>query len=308
MDTNPQSPPPVGEPASAGQPARPGEPTRPVLGAVSDAVASLGKALTEPTWALGDTELGLVLEQLDVLRRDAERLLVDTVTDATGRGTPDAENCSSATDWVAGHSPSLDGPAAHRVVRVAAACREAKHAPLAEAVRSGQVGVRAAERVIQAMDQMSPFLTFEQHVADEETVLPVAATGGTDRQLRQILRHLVECARPEADSDAFEDAQRRGRGLFERAVAGDLTEFVWRLAPEGASFVRAAIGALAKPAPDDDGPDPRSPQQRRSDALMTVLRRGMTSPGRPRPPATRKSWSPSPGNSCPGRSADSGAR
>ena len=134
MDTNPQSPPPVGEPGPAAEPSAPaGESTRPVLGAVSDAVASLGKALTEPTWALGDAELGLVLEQLDVLRRDTERLLVETVGDATGRGTPDAENCSSATDYVVAHSPSLDGPAAHRVVRVAAACRPAKHAPRAEA-------------------------------------------------------------------------------------------------------------------------------------------------------------------------------
>jgi hypothetical protein len=67
--------------------------------------------------------------------------------------------------------------------------------------------------------------------------------------------------------------------LSERAVAGGLAEFVWRLDSEGAAFVRAAIGPLAKPAPDGDGPDPRSPQQRRSDALMAIVQRGMTSPG-----------------------------
>ena len=254
------------------------EPARPVLGAVADAVTALGKALTEPTWALQDAELGRVLEQLDELRRGTERLLVDVTGDATGRGTPDGENCSSATDWVAGHCPSLGAPAAHQTVKVANACKEAKHGPLAEAVRAGEVSVRRADRVLAAMGQIEPFLTFEQHIADEQIVLPIAMTG-TDRQLRLALAHLVACARPQDDSDEFEVKQRRGRGLFERAVAGGLAEFVWRLDPEGAAFVRAAIGPLAKPAPDEDGPDPRSPQQRRSDALLAVLQRGMTSPG-----------------------------
>ncbi len=254
------------------------EPARPVLGAVGDAVAALGKAVTEPTWALQDAELGQVLEQLDQLRRDTERLLVEVTGDATGRGTPDTERCSSATDWVTGHCPSLGALAAHQTVRVASACREAKHAPLADAVRAGDVSVRAADRVIKAMERIEPFLTFDQHVEDEQIVLPIAASG-TDRQLRLALAHLVECASPDQDNEDLEAKQHRGRGLSERTVAGGLAEFIWRLDPEAAAYVRAAIGPLAKPVPDDDGPDPRSPQQRRSDALLAIVQRGMTSPG-----------------------------
>jgi hypothetical protein len=249
-----------------------------VLAGVRAAVVALGQAVAEPTWALQGDELGAVLEALAEVRRDAERLMVAVVGDAAGRCTPDAEDYSSGADYVAGHSPGLDAAAAHRVVRVAKACREAKHGPLAEAVGAGEVSVAKADRVLRALAQIEPFLTFEQYLADQEIILPVAMTG-TDRQLRQVLRYLVECARPEDDSDEFEKKQRRGRGLSERAVAGGLEEFVWRLDPEGAAFVRAAIGPLSKPAPDQDGPDPRSAQQRRSDALLAILQRGMTSPG-----------------------------
>jgi hypothetical protein len=251
---------------------------RPVLGGVRAAVAALAAAAGEESWRLQEDELGWVLEGLDSLRRDVERVMVQVVGDAAHRGTPDREGYSSGADYVAGHSPSLDSAGAHQVVRVSAACRLDKHRPLARAVAAGEVPVRRADRVLRALEQIEPFLTFEQYVADQEIILPVAMTG-TDRELRQVLRHLVECARPEQDSDDFEKAQRRGRGMYERAVAGDLTEFVLRLDPEGAAFVRAAVDPLAKPAPDGDGPDPRSPQQRRADAFLMILKRGMESPG-----------------------------
>jgi len=48
---------------------------------------------------------------------------------------------------------------------------------------------------------------------------------------------------------------------------------------EGAATLRAVLTSpLAAPAPDEDGPDPRSATQRRYDALMTVIGRGVSSP------------------------------
>uniref|UniRef100_UPI0012970D6E HNH endonuclease signature motif containing protein n=1 Tax=Ornithinicoccus halotolerans TaxID=1748220 RepID=UPI0012970D6E len=57
------------------------------------------------------------------------------------------------------------------------------------------------------------------------------------------------------------------------------TRFVITCEPEGAATIRAILTSpLAAPAPDTDGPDPRTAPQRRYDALLTVLGRGMTSP------------------------------
>jgi hypothetical protein len=251
---------------------------RPVLGGVQAAATALARAAEQESWRLQGDELGAVLEGLDSVRRDVERVMVAVVGDAVGRNTPDAEGHSSGADYVASHSAGLDPAGAHQAVRVAVACRLDKHRPLADAVAAGKVPVRKADRVLRALEQIEPFLAFEEYVADQAVILPVAMTG-TDRELRQVLRHLVECARPGQDSDDFERAQRRGRGMYERAVAGDLTEFVVRLDPEGAAFVRAAVDPLAKPAPDGDGPDLRSPQQRRADAFLMILQRGMSSPG-----------------------------
>src|SRR5690242_19735803 len=91
-------------------------------------------------------------------------------------------------------------------------------------------------------------------------------------------RHLVSVAAPARDTEALAAAQRQCRTLLERPGAGGVTEFTWRLDPEGAAFVHATLSALAGPSPDSGSPDTRSPGQRRSDALLTVLQRGMACP------------------------------
>ena len=59
---------------------------RPVLGGVQAAVACLGKALTQDLWRLQGTELGHVLQGLDQVRRDTERLILGAVGEAAGWG------------------------------------------------------------------------------------------------------------------------------------------------------------------------------------------------------------------------------
>ncbi len=251
---------------------------RPVLGSAGVAREQLSKAVTEDVWRLQGPELATVLEALDQIRRDTERLTIKLTAEAAVRGAVHDEGFSSVTDYLTGHAPSLPVGEANQFVKVAQACTQARNEPLAAAVASGVLPLRKAFRLLHALAQIEKFVTFEQYLADQQILLPLAI-GGTDAELRKATNHLIECARPEADSDAYAAKQHQARSLTERAVGGDMTEFRWRLDPEGAAFVRAAIGPLAKPQPDEDGADQRSPQQRRSDALMMILQRGMGSPG-----------------------------
>ena len=249
---------------------------RPVTGALAGALACLDAALREETWRMGESDLGPALEQLDAMRRGIERITLGVVGEADLRGTHTTSGASSLTDWVTGHSPSLQVRDAHQLVTVATACRQPCHGPLAEAVGSGAVPARKAARVISALDRIRPFVTAEDYEADQHILIPLALTG-TDKELTLATRHLVALAAPERDTDRLAAAQRQSRTLLERPGAGGVTEFTWRLDPEGAAFVHAALSALGGPSPDADSPDLRSPGQRRSDALMTVLRRGMAS-------------------------------
>lgn len=227
----------------------------PVTGALADALGSLDMALTDDTWRVPEGGLVLTLDQLDSLRRGVERLTLALVADADQRGT---EGASSLTDWVAGHSPSLPVREAHQLVTVARACAQPAHGPLAAAVRSGAMPARKAARMLSALAQIRPFVDAADYEADQHILIPLAVNG-TDRELTMATRHLVAWAAPERDTEALAAAQRQSRTLLERPGAGGVTEFTWRLNPEGAAFVRAAVDALGEPPPSADEPDTRSP-------------------------------------------------
>lgn len=251
---------------------------RPVLGPAGGACELLGKALSQDLWRLQGSEPGAALEQLDQIRRDTERLTIKLTAEAAERGAAHDEGFSSVTDYVTGHAPSLGVGEANQFVKVARACGQTKHEPLAAAVGSGLLPLRKAFRLLHALSRIERFVSVADYLADQQILLPLAV-GGTDAELRKGTNHLIDCARPEVDSDVYAARQRQARSLTERAAGGDMTDFRWLLDPEGAAFVRAAIGPLSKPAPDEDWADLRSPAQRRSDALMMILQRGMGSPG-----------------------------
>lgn len=255
--------------------AQPGLEQRPVVGPLADAVGCVQDAVAGGVWRLSDGELGDVFALVDQARRDLERLLVAAATEADRRGTAASDGASSLTDWVAGRCPSMALGEVHQLVVVVTASRQPKAALLAQAVRSGVLPLRKAARLVRALDQVAPFIEVEDYTAAQRILLPLAAAG-TDRDWRLALEHLVAVAAPERDGEMQAMAQARARDFSERASTGGITEFVWRLDPEGAAVVHAVTMSLAaKPCPDDAGPDPRSPGQRRCDALLGVLKRGM---------------------------------
>jgi hypothetical protein len=250
---------------------------RPVLGSVATAGEHLTKAVREDVWRLQEPELGAVLAGLEAVRRDTERLLVAVVGEALSRGVHHTQGFSSGVDYVRHHTPSLEPVEAHQLVQVAVASREARHAPVAAAVAAGTVSVRRAAAVLRAMEQVRPFVDAGQYLADQDIVLPVAV-GGSEKDLRAVVRHLVECARPQRDSDAFEAAQRRARGLSVRP------------GPGGADRLHLAVGPRRR----------RVRPRRHRPPGQAATRRGRGGPPVPgATPLRRPPGSPAPGHGLP---------
>lgn len=141
-----------------------------------------------------------------------------------------------------------------------------------------ELPVRRAATLLRALRRVKPVTDPETCAADVAVLLSVAKDPlFTDRDLKRATDHLISVALPEKDLESRARSVAEMRGVNESSLAdGTLTRFVFTCEEEGAAMLRAVLGsALAAPAPDETGPDPRSATQRRYDAVMTVLRRGL---------------------------------
>lgn len=217
---------------------------------------------------------------LQDLRLSQERLLLSVVLEAVERGLPD-EVGVSLHDWVAAQCQWLSPTEVSDLVAVTRALREPAHEPFREAVTHGTLPVRRAAKGLRALERVRPACHEETYAADVELILgAVSRVEFTDRDLSRVTDRLLSAALPEQEVAARERSVRELRGVHESSLAdGSLTRFVVTCEPEGAAFFRQVMTSpLAAPAPDAQGPDPRTATQRRYDALVTVLGRGVGAP------------------------------
>lgn len=103
--------------------------------------------------------------------------------------------------------------------------------------------------------------------------------GWTDKELRVVLGHSRKVIKPVKEK---EDDERRGRAfrsLHSMPVGADLTEYRLVVEPEAAAIIDAALAALSAPTKNEDGTlDLRSASQRKADALVTIIQRGVAAP------------------------------
>jgi Domain of unknown function (DUF222)/HNH endonuclease len=222
-------------------------------------------------------ELAEALETLDVVRAHTERVTVQVVLEALRRGVP-AESGLSAQDWVTARCPFLSPAQVADVVTVATGIAEPAHAPVRDAVLGAVLPARRAAAVLRALRRVRPFLDPPGYADAVDQLLGVAAQARfTDRDLRKVTDHLASVVLPDSDHDARARAVARLRGVNESSLAdGSLTRFVLTCDADGAAVIRAILTSpLAAPTPEESGPDPRTAAQRRYDAVLTVIRRGL---------------------------------
>ncbi|MGB7449040.1 MAG: DUF222 domain-containing protein [Ornithinimicrobium sp.] len=239
-------------------------------------------ALAERGRLLRDSSRGLsrAIERVHTLRADLDRLTLAAVTEAARRGAH-VESGLSMHDWIAQRCPWLSRADVSDLVVVVTDGDCRAHAPIVQAVTDGALSNRRAARLLRCLRQVRPVTEPDSYDAHIALVLPVAADlGHSDADLKRVTDHLVAVALSDAEHEEKVQAQRELRGVHESSLAdGSLTRFIVTADAEGAATIRAVMSSpLAAPSPDEEGPDPRTATQRRYDALMTVIGRGVMSP------------------------------
>ncbi len=242
------------------------------------------------------TELLTELGELALLVDAAE---VAVVAEAAARGVHREGNWPlPVAGWVAAHSRRYaSGAGAGRLARVAQAVvpatATAKAGVLAagqdgavvgEAVLSGTAPVGCVDVAVEQMHRLVPDLRPEAVPAVWAGYATVAA-GGDMREVRQ-LRPAMYAKYGHPDMLAKDEATARAHTSLSapRRDVDGLSEYRWTLDSESVALLEAALDPLCAPQPGPDGEaDPRSPGRRRSDALIELIRRAVSStgPGRP---------------------------
>ncbi|HKJ10851.1 MAG TPA: DUF222 domain-containing protein [Ornithinimicrobium sp.] len=273
--------------AAPGAPMSGGPPVGAVAGpTLPEALARVRTAMSaaEPVAAEGhrvpNGDLSPALGEINQAHAQLERLTVTVLAEALHRGLH-TDTGLSAYDWASARCPWLSRAQVGDLVTVATSMQDAGHEPVGEAVTSGRLPVRRAARLLRCLQQVKAVTPQETYAEYVDTLLPVAADlRHRDADLKRLTDHLLGLALSESEHEARAQSQRDLRGVHESSLAdGSLTRFIITAEPEGAAFIRSVLTSpLAAPSPDADGPDPRSATQRRYDALVTMLGRGVAAP------------------------------
>ncbi len=252
------------------------------------AAASLHRPQMEPA-RMSEPDLLESVIQLGRVEQHKEVNLVRLVTQLEARGVPSPGGLSRV-DWLRSVDPTLTASAAKAVTTCGAAFNEPRWARLRDAVtgeasEGDRVTVGKAAQVIDFHTRFKP-------VADPDdldqavTHLTEEAAGLRWEQLAKLARELSDQVRPPKDADEHDQRRRDGRGLwFTGPNAAGMVGMSGTLDPEGAATLKSAIDPLSCPCPltDEAGvkieDDPRPAHQRRMDALLDLVARGVSSPG-----------------------------
>jgi hypothetical protein len=239
----------------------------------STCVGSLESAIGELAasdlrrWPDEDLERGIVALQRVVDRLAMERLRL--VAEMNRRKTFVRDGHVSASTWLAERNRTTFG-AAKRDVAMAAALEEMP--ATRAAVANGEVSAAAAGLLVKAREAAeAAFETVEQKLVEEARRLPVAA-------LRTRLSEWVQEVDPD-DVEARAQVRYVRRELDVFPGADGMVKVNGDLDPESGASVISAIGAVVD-RDLRDGADPRTPGQRRADALVEICGAWFASKGR----------------------------
>ncbi|MGN9914492.1 DUF222 domain-containing protein [Phytohabitans sp. LJ34] len=240
-----------------------------------DALAQLEGLAAEcadvSTWSLSDAAL---VDCLDTIHRVAQTIAaaqLHVVREIDGRGLPVAQHASSTAVWLREHL-RISVHAAKRMLDLAA---ELERRPaLDAALAAGAVNVEQAAVVAAALQQLPADLGAE--LVDKAEAVLIGQAGQFEPTIlgkagQRILAHVAPEIADAADAAALrrmEERAHQGRAFhLTRQGDGRVRVTGW-LDEAGAATVNAALDPLC--APRHDHGEPRTPAQRRADALVEV--------------------------------------
>ncbi|MFC8504560.1 DUF222 domain-containing protein [Pedococcus sp. NPDC057267] len=230
----------------------------------------------EELWSAQGTELGPLLTLVDRVGARVGAGRVAVLAAAVERGEASG-GTTGAQRWLRDHAPSLRAGGSAPVVTVVEHARLPRYALLKEAVLDARVPVMHAACVVDEYERIGHRL----HPAAQGPVMEALvgiAEEGTRRDIRAVRRRLVARYGHDGEFQGEQDRLRErtslsqpmddGSGLYEYRLVADA---------EGRAVLEAAVQALSAPRPADGEPDRRPSGQRRFDALVEVVRRGVAS-------------------------------
>jgi Domain of unknown function (DUF222)/HNH endonuclease len=244
---------------------------------MNGALAVLDEALqrcrSAPVWSWPQGMLVDCLDRIHALVQQVAAFQLELIREIDGRGIPTAQGAASSAAWLRDRH-RLSAATATRLTRLSAAMHTDLPATAA-ALATGVINVEQAQVIATAVAE----LPAHHRAAGEAHLLGQAATFGP-RELGILGHRLFEVVAPdEADKQALAALGRReqrahtGRDLrlHELPGSGRVRLTGW-LDAESAAQVRAALDPLCAPRPTGHAADPRTPGQRRADALVEVCR------------------------------------
>ncbi|WP_151524029.1 HNH endonuclease signature motif containing protein [Serinicoccus kebangsaanensis] len=228
-------------------------------------------------------ELVSRVERLGEVIASSRASLVALVREGVGRGLH-VEAGFSVPDWVRLLCPGLSVRDATEVAVVARAGQDPVHRALVEAVEDGRVPLARAARVVRALERVRGGVEREEY-ASAVTLLAGAAAQErfTEKDLDRVCRRLVAACTSRREQDERARAMHGLRDLHETSLGdGSVRRFVLTVGDDAdCETIRAVLmSPLAAPASREEQEatgevDSRTAGQRRYDAFMTVLRRGV---------------------------------
>jgi hypothetical protein len=230
--------------------------------------------------SLDDTTLLDVLRQTEIRRRQEyhDELLLLAEIDARGiairRGCPvgigalvrEMFNLNPGdARRMAAHAEALCGSIAPSGARI-----EPQHPQVAAALAEGVIDAGHVEAIRKAVAALPVTATVEDRTTAEK-ILTQAATSSEPFLVARLGREIQRRLDPDGNEPREKDLLRPSRrlDLHERQDGGVSGSF--DLDTETGALLTALLSPLTAPCPTDEGPDPRSPGERRGDAFRDIL-------------------------------------
>ncbi|WP_406829557.1 DUF222 domain-containing protein [Pedococcus sp. KACC 23699] len=247
---------------------------REMIAAARAALAGLAEVLWQVPSAGGG--LAGLLGEVDALGAACDAARVAVVGEAIERGEPGSgARAMSATAWVREHAPSTRAGGAGQLVDVAVAFTKPVNETVRVAVEAGELPVRSAAVVLAEADRLRPLLAdgAEPHVV--AGLIEMAVQQGP-RGCRMVRPALLARYGRDGQLQLHQDAAKRFVALSQPVEDGTgVAEYRLVLDVEGKAVLEAALGPLSAPRSLAGQPDLRSCDQRRGEALVTLVRRAV---------------------------------
>ncbi|GIF20396.1 hypothetical protein Ate02nite_31260 [Paractinoplanes tereljensis] len=235
--------------------------------------AALTESAGAAVWALPDDELTACLEEAWAGVQQLTAVTAHLIRQAEARSIPKSEAASSTVVWL--RQRFRIAPWTGKRLQMLGAALDASPS-LDAAVSAGSVSVDQALAIAEAIEDL-PDDTGRDMVAEAESALISFASDFDpivlSRLGARILAHIDPDAADRHDEVALKRQQERAhrrRGFTLSPLGNGQVRLSGRLSTAAAATVKAALDPLCHPSRDAGSDQPRTPEQRRADALVDI--------------------------------------